>query len=406
MGERLEPQPWMVEPPTRAVLEALEAGGAPARFVGGCVRDALLSRAIADIDIATPERPERASELLHAAGIKVVPTGIEHGTVTAVLPQRIFEVTSLRRDVETFGRHARVEYGADWAEDAARRDFTMNALFLDAGGAILDTVGGVADLRAGEVRFVGDAEQRIREDVLRLLRFYRFYAHYGRREADAKARAACRKLAQLLPTLSVERVATELQKLLAAPDPLPTLHMMQEDGVLREILPEAHGLERLARLTALEKRPDPIRRLAALIGRDPAAAHAIADRLKFSNAGRERLSVLTSERVAPDAEARVQRRALYRLGRDDYVDLALLAAADAGLSPTPLLEVAREWEAPVFPLRGRDLVDAGIAPGPQLGRLLENLEEWWVDEDFVPDREACLAELKRRFAGREDESPR
>jgi poly(A) polymerase len=319
------------------------------------------------------------------------------------MPQRIFEVTSLRRDVETFGRHARVEYGADWAEDAARRDFTMNALFLDAAGAILDTVGGLADLRAGEVRFVGDAEQRIREDVLRLLRFYRFYAHYGRRKADAEARAACRKLAHLLPTLSVERVATELQKLLAAPDPLPTLQMMQEDVVLREILPEAHALERLARLMALEERPDPIRRLAALIGRDPAAADAIADRLKFSNAIRERLAMLASERIEAKAEAREQRRALHRLGRDAYVDLSLLAAADAGLSPGPLLELARAWEAPVFPLRGRDLVDAGMAPGPQLGRMLEELEAWWVDEDFVPDRDACLAELKRR---REEKSPR
>jgi poly(A) polymerase len=398
MGERLEPQPWMVEPATRAVLAALEAGGAPARFVGGCVRDALLGRAIADIDIATPERPERSSELLRAAGIKVVPTGIEHGTVTAVLPPRVFEVTSLRRDVETFGRHARVEYGADWAEDAARRDFTMNALFLDVAGTILDTVGGVADLRAGKVRFVGDADRRIREDVLRLLRFYRFYAHYGRSEADGDAREACRKLSPLLPTLSSERVAIELLKLLGAPDPVPTLRMMQEDGALKEILPEVRGLERVARLVGIEEKADPIRRLAALIERDPASTWALGERLKLSNAVRERLGVLASERIAPDADSRAQRRALHRLGRDGFLDIALLGAADAGSSAASLLQAARDWEAPAFPLRGRDLVEAGVAPGPELGHLLESLEAWWVDEDFVPDRDACLRELKRRLA--------
>src|SRR5713226_4802519 len=208
--ERIVPQSWMIEAPTRAVLAALGAGGAVVRFVGGCVRDALLGRAIGDIDIATPDLPETVLTLLEAASIKAVPTGIAHGTITAVVPPRHFEITSLRRDVETFGRHARVAFTDDWAADAARRDFTMNALFLDAEGQVFDPVGGLEDLRAGRVRFVGDAEARIREDVLRLLRFYRFHAHYGRGEADEAARAACRALAHLLPGLSGDRIAAEL----------------------------------------------------------------------------------------------------------------------------------------------------------------------------------------------------
>src|SRR6202043_3407136 len=218
-AERMVPQPWMGEAATRAVLRALGAEGGAARFVGGCVRDALLGRAIGDIDIATPLAPEEVMRRLEAAAIKAVPTGIAHGTVTAVVPPRHFEITTLRRDVETFGRHARVAFTDDLAADAARRDFTMNALFLDADGNLFDPMGGLPDLRAGRVRFVGNAETRIREDVLRLLRFYRFHAHYGSGEADTAARAACRDLAHLLPTLSGERVAAETLKLLAAPDP-------------------------------------------------------------------------------------------------------------------------------------------------------------------------------------------
>src|SRR5262249_46025432 len=218
----------MTEPPTQAVMVALGA----ARFVGGCVRAALLGRAIGDTDIATPPPPDAVPRRLEAAGIKVVPTGLAHGTVTAVVAPRHFEITTLRRDVETFGRHARVAFTADWAADAARRDFTMNALYLDARGGVYDYVGRLRDLRAGRVGFVGSAETRIREDVLRLLRFYRFFAHYGHAPADAEARAAARALAHLLPTLSAERMAAEMLKLLGAPDPIPMLVLMGEDGVL------------------------------------------------------------------------------------------------------------------------------------------------------------------------------
>jgi poly(A) polymerase len=396
--ERLPPQPWMTDAPTRAVLAAL---GGSARFVGGAVRDALLGRAIGDVDLATPLEPDEVARRLIAAAIKVVPTGLKHGTVTAVARPRHFEITTLRRDVESFGRHARVAFTDDWAADAARRDFTMNALFLDGDGNLFDPIGGLADLRAGRVRFVGDAATRIREDVLRLLRFYRFHAHYGRGEPDASARAACRDLAHLLPGLSGERLAAETLKLLAAPAPLPTLRLMVEDGVLAVLLPEARGLELLAELLPLEQDPQPLRRLAALID---GPAEAVAARLRLSNQQRDRLAVLApARRAAVDlaADERAQRRALHRLGADAYADLMLLRAAatgDAGRVPS-LLTLAASWQPVVFPLKGRDVTALGVPAGPEVGRLLKELEAWWEAGDYRADRAACLDELKRR-AGR------
>ncbi len=334
--EPIAPQPWMTDPATRRVIAALGAGGAVVRFVGGCVRDALLGRAIGDIDIATPDPPERVLELLEAAKIKSVPTGLQHGTITAVVPPRHFEITTLRRDVETFGRHARVAFTDDWAADAARRDLTMNALFLDPDGAVLDPVGGLADLRAGRVRFVGDPETRIREDVLRLLRFYRFYAHYGREAADPAARQACRALAPLLPGLSGERVAAELLKLLKAKDPLPVLSLMAEDGVLAVILPEARRRDRLAGLIPIENEIDALRRLAALLAVDGSAATAVADRLRLSNAERDRLVLLSvsPSEIALAGDETVQRRALRKFGVEAYRDLVLLRAAETGETVT------------------------------------------------------------------------
>ena len=387
----------MIDPATRAVLDALGGAG---RFVGGCVRDALLGRTIGDIDIATPLAPEKVTQRLEAAGLKAVPTGIAHGTVTAVARSRPFEITTLRRDVETDGRHARVDFTDDWAADAARRDFTMNALFLDAEGQVFDPVGGLADLRAGHVRFVGEPERRIREDVLRLLRFYRFHAHYGRGAADAAARAACRKLRHLLPTLSGERVAAETLKLLAAPDPLPTSTMMADDGVLAAVLPEARRLDRLKALLPLEPAPDPLRRLGALID---GGAGAVAERLRLSNQQRDRLLALEAPPwpVDLDGDERVQRRALHRLGAELYRDLVLLRAAESGEGQRAraLLDLAASWKPLAFPLKGRDVAALGVPPGPEIGRRLAELEAWWEAGDFRADRRACLAELKRRLAG-------
>jgi poly(A) polymerase len=268
-SDRLDPQPWMTAPETVAVMAALSAAGGEARFVGGCVRDALVGRKVRDVDIATHEPPERVLNLLARAGIKAIPTGIKHGTVTAVIGARHFEITTLRRDVETYGRHAKVEYTDDWQADAARRDFTMNALFCGADGSIYDPFGGAADLRAQRVRFVGDPEARIREDVLRLLRFFRFHAHYGKPPPDAAALAACRSLAHLLPTLSGERICAETLKLLSAPEPADVIDLMGEAGVLANFLPEATRNDQLRALVALESsaprdlmpRTDPLRRL-------------------------------------------------------------------------------------------------------------------------------------------------
>ncbi len=395
--DRIAPQPWMTEPATVSVLAALGAGGAEPRFVGGCVRDALLGRQIADIDIATPDPPERVLALLEAARIKAVPTGIAHGTVTAVVPPRHFEITTLRRDVETDGRRARVAFTDDWAEDAARRDFTMNALFLDGEGRVFDPVGGFADLRAGRVRFVRDAPTRIREDVLRLLRFYRFHAHYGTGAADPAARAACRSLAHLLPTLSGERVAGETLKLLRAPDPIPTLALMAEDGVLAVLLPEATRRDRLAALIALDPDRDAVRCLAALLPDDAAATEAVAARLRLANAQRDRLVLLAAPPWPIDlgGDERAQRRALRHLGLDAYRDLVLLRAAESGAASraAELLAEAPRRAPPDFPVRGRDAAALGVPPGPRIGELLAAVEVWWEAGDFRAGRAACLERL-------------
>ena len=401
---RIEPQPWMVDPATLAVLEALAAGEAQARFVGGSVRDALLGQRIGDIDIATPAPPERVIELLEKRGIKVVPTGLAHGTVTAIAgtPPRHFEITTLRRDVETYGRRARVAFDADWAADAARRDFTINAIFLDPDGTVHDPVGGLADLQARRVRFVGDPATRIAEDVLRILRYYRFEARFGAGLGDPHARAACRALAHLLPTLSAERVAQELVKLLETSDPIAALRMMVEDGVLSMILREARRLDRLRQMIAIEPEPDPLRRLAALVEVDGAGAFALAERLHFPNAWRDRLHGLAAPwPIDPSADIAAQRRALYRLGTERYRDIALLLAAEGAMSRDRLAELlafARNWTPPAFPLAGRDITALGIPPGPRVGRLLDAVRAFWEAGDFTADRAACLAHLKELAA--------
>jgi poly(A) polymerase len=401
---RLAPQPWMQEPAVAALLAALGQAGIAARFVGGCVRDALLGQKIADIDLATPSRPEDVMAALAASGIKAVPTGIAHGTVTAVVnapgPPRHFEITTLRRDVETFGRHARVAFDADWNADAARRDFTINAIYLDPDRTLHDPVGGLADLRTHRVRFVGDAATRIAEDVLRVLRYYRFEARFGRGAGDSAARAACRAAAPLLATLSAERVAGELLRLLALPDPVASLGMMAADGVLAALLPEATRLDRLRRLVAIEAQPpDALRRLAAMIDSDADGTAAMAARLRLSNAERDRLVGLASASPFPAmtvGDERDERRALARLGRRRYEDFALLAAADGAIDRPRLdaiLALPGLWVPPAFPLSGRDVTALGIAPGPRVGRLLAAVRQWWEDGDFAADRAACLARL-------------
>ena len=411
---RLDPQPWMAADETRAVVAALSAAGATVRFVGGCVRDALIGRPVKDVDIATPDPPDRVIELLGAANIGAVPTGRGHGTVTAIVPPRRFEVTTLRIDAETFGRRARVEFSADWDADAARRDFTVNAIYCGADGELFDPTGGIADLNAGVVRFVGDPETRIREDGLRILRFFRFTAFYGATPPDADGLAACRALARSLEALSGERVAGELLRLLESRAAAAILEVMREAGVLRPVLPElsSSGIARIGRLIAVDSDdPDPLRRLmTGLAGAGPGAAGAVAGRWRLSNAGRDRMAAAEThaDEMTGMLDARGRRRLLHRLGRETFIDLAYL-----GWSRNPErksawrrhLRAAQEWTAPVLPVGGSDVLALGIPPGPAVGRALDEVERWWIDGDFRADREACLRKLRRAVAAGPRERP-
>lgn len=414
MTDRIEPKGWMKAPATEAVMDALTAAGAEFRFVGGCVRDTLLGRTVQDIDIVTNLPPDRVMKAMTAAAIKVVPTGLDHGTVTAVAQDRPFEITTLRRDVETYGRHAKVAFTDDWAADAARRDFTINALYVSRDGEVFDPFHGIDDLRRGRVRFVGEARRRIAEDVLRLLRFFRFHAHFGRGAPDPDGLEACREMAPQLTSLSAERVRAEVLKLLSAPDPAPLLQIMQEAGILQVVLPEVGGVDRLRRLTHLEQRvgrrlpdivaKDPVRRLALLIDVNVAEAQAVAARLRLSNRDRDRLSRISAALIEveqlPDREE--ARRMLYRQGKEAFVDAVLAHAADVGEAEEGAVEttlaVAVNEPPPRFPLSGRDVKSAGIASGPAVGKLLAEIEEWWIAKDFAPGREECLARLRQRIA--------
>ena len=411
---RIAPQPWMTAPETLAVLQALTADGAEVRFIGGCVRDAVLKRAVHDIDIALAPSPEQVVALLTRAGIHVVPTGIDHGTVTAVVEKATFEITTLRVDVETDGRRARVAFTDDWAVDAARRDFTFNALSCTPAGDIYDYFGGLDDLGHGRVRFVGDPDARITEDRLRMLRFFRFYAHYGRPPPDPSALAACRRHAAAVCLLSGERVRAETFRTLMATDPADVFRLMAEQGVLQHVLPEAGPVNRLRMLTWLDTRairmdsvtPDPVRRLAALLVTDVAGAAAVADRLKLSNAHRQRLRAMIGNALPdPEGDARALRRALHRLGAETVRDLALLHWAGELVANPRLphartaawiaaVEAADAWQPVHFPLRGRDALALGVAHGPRIGGLLDAVAAWWEAEDYRPDHAACLAKLR------------
>jgi poly(A) polymerase len=398
----------MTAPETAAVLSALAAGGAEARFVGGCVRDAWLGRPFQDIDIATDAAPERVMDLLTAAGLKAVPTGIDHGTVTAVSGGKPFEITTLRRDVETDGRHAVVAFTADWREDAARRDFTFNALSAEPDGTLHDYFGGLSDLAAGRVRFVGEARTRIAEDVLRALRFFRFHAHYGTGAPDAEGLAACAAAAPLLPGLSGERVRAEILRLLQAPDPVPVWRTMADAGVLAPLLPEADDRPRLERLVALDRAlgdpSSPLLRLAALLPGDRIVAEAVADRLKLSNAERTGLAAYAAPPVVLGAALpRAARRvALHRLD-DGALAAGLLRLDAATRGDVPAAVVAEALAAlpadtpPPFPLAGRDLLALGLAPGPAVGAVLKVVEEWWIGGGFEAGRADCLAEAGQRI---------
>lgn len=387
-------QDWLTASATRSVLAALEAAGGPdcARFVGGCVRNALMGREIDDIDIATTLKPEETERAIRAAGLKAVPTGIAHGTVTAVAEREPFEITTLRRDVSTDGRNATVAFTDDWAEDAARRDFRLNALYADGEGRVFDPTGlGVADAAAGRIVFVGDPNTRIQEDYLRILRFFRFFAWYGQGQPDAAGLEACRALAPGMTRLSAERVSKELMKLLAAQDPRPALAAMAATGVLAQVLPEAGSLDLFEAVVGLSD--DPVVRLMTLFPVDAEAMRGAAERLRFPNTTRDRLvaSALAAPTVSLDMTDAQARAAVYRHGGRAVADavLRLHAAAPArGEDASRLLAVAESWTVPRLPVGGKEVARLGVAPGPETGRLLKAFEDGWIADDFPSDGHA------------------
>ena len=377
-----DPAPYRARPGMERLLEALGETDGAVRFVGGCVRDQLLGQPSADIDVATTHAPEEVVRRLEAAGIKAVPTGIEHGTITAVSDHTVVEVTTLRSDVTTDGRRATVAFTDDWKEDAARRDFTMNALFADPiTGDITDYFDGLADLAARRIRFIGAASERIAEDHLRILRFFRFHARFGEGEPDPAGLDACEAAANTLMALSRERIADELLKLLALPDPSHTVSLMQRRGIFAPVLPEIvdGAVGRLAALTYTEAEtglaPHPIRRLAELIPSDPKIARDIAGRLKLSKAYRQRLVLAAT--TSDDAP----RPLAYRRGRDEAFDALALADDRAGIAEV------NEWDVPTLPLKGGDLIARGVTQGPEVAKTLRAIEEDWIAAGF-PSGEA------------------
>jgi len=382
---------WAKRPDLAPLVSAL--GAEKCRYVGGCVRDALMGREAADVDIATRHLPEATIRLLGAAGIKTVPTGLEHGTVTAVLKSGPVEVTTLRHDVETDGRRATVRFASEWQDDAARRDFTINALYAHPETfAVSDYFGGLDDLTDRRVRFIGDARTRIREDHLRILRYFRFHARFGSEPPDPEAIDACRELAPTLKGLSRERVGWELQNLLALPDPSPTVARMADLGVLAIVLPESGSIQvdRLARLVSAEREngveADPIRRLAALLPPDPPLAEQVASRLRLSNAQKKRLK-LAAERS--NGEVGNPRALAYRLGAQGAQDRLLLASE-------PLAPLVG-WNIPTLPIKGGEIVQAGVGAGPDVARVLRKVEERWIAEGF-PDAVRTRAIMAEEIA--------
>ncbi|WP_240791316.1 CCA tRNA nucleotidyltransferase [Roseomonas sp. AR75] len=422
---RIAPPAFLSDPAPAAVLAALPG----ARAVGGCVRDALAGRAVHDVDVAAPLPPAEIVDRLREAGLKVFETGLAHGTVTAVLQHQPVEVTALRRDIATDGRHAEVEWTTDWREDAARRDFSINAMSCDAAGNLWDYFGGREDLAAGRVRFVGDAATRLAEDYLRALRFFRFWARYGRGAADPAALAAIADAVEgFRVRIAPERIWMELKRLLQAPDPVPAIALMEGTGLRAAALPEAGPVESLRRLIALGAPADPLLRLAAWLPFGAGVVPGLARRLRLSGEERGRLMALCEslESRPPPQPSPASGRGSVSLGatglplprsgggrgwgEDDAalrrvlatrpkrqaLDEAWLAEARDGHDRAGLRARIAAMDAPVFPLFGRDLVARGVPPGPAVGALLTGLKSWWLDSGCTATRAELLDELERR----------
>ena len=404
---RLADADWLKRPQTQAVFRALAAGGYPARAVGGGVRNALLGVPVHDVDIATPAPPEEVMRLATAAGLKAVPTGIEHGTVTVVADHIPYEVTTLREDVETFGRHARVVFTEDWAADARRRDFTINALYCDAEGTIYDPLGGYQDIVARRVRFIGDPEERIREDYLRILRFFRLTAVYSASAPDPEGLAAAVRQRDGLTRLSGERIRQELMRLMVAPRAAELIEVMRDYGLLALVLPVAPRPQFLKRLAEIERvqaaSPDWALRLAVLAVEVPEDAARLRERLRLSTPEYETL-LLAAEAPRtgprPDSSVHEAKVSNYRRGARDMRRQLLINWARLDVPPndptaTALYALPEHWQPPTFPVSGADVLTAGVQPGPQVGKILAELERRWIEADFAWERERLLTELDR-----------
>jgi poly(A) polymerase len=387
---------WLREGALAQLLTALDRAGEEARVVGGAVRNHLLGEPVHEIDLATTAVPEEVVRRVTAAGFKAVPTGIAHGTVTVVIDKHAFEVTTLRRDVETFGRHATVAFGRDWRADAERRDFTINALSAAPDGTLYDYAGGLADLAARRVRFIGDPRARIEEDYLRILRFFRFHARYGQGEPDRDGLHACILGRAGLDKLSRERVRMELMKLLVAPRATPTLVVMTESGLLLQVLggvPYLAGFEMMAKVeAAVGVAPDAVQRLGALAVVIPEDAERLWQRLRLTNAEHARLTAMGAywRAFAPERGEQAARALLYPLKPESYLDCVLLAWARAPASAhddawRALAELPRRWTAPAFPLKAADFISRGMRPGPALGEALRKAERAWIAAGFPMD---------------------
>jgi poly(A) polymerase len=410
-GRKLEGAPWFSAGPLPRLLEVLDRDGEEARVVGGAVRNSLLGLPIAEIDVATTAVPEEVVRRVEVAGFKPVPTGIEHGTVTVVIDKHPFEVTTLRRDVETYGRHAKVAFGRDWRADAERRDFTINALSVARDGTVHDYVGGLDDLAARRVRFIGDPKKRIEEDYLRILRFFRFDAAYGTSDHPyAEGIAACIAGREGLDQLSRERVRMEMMKLVVAPHAMPSLISMADAGLLLRVLGGVSyfgAYENMAKVEpATGLAADPVRRLGALAVAVPEDAERLWEKLRLSNSEHERLVSIGDgwRRISPAMGEQAARVLLYRIGPERFTDRVLLAwsRSDAGAHDRDwqaLAGLPQRWTAPAFPIKAADLMARGLEKGPALGAAMRAAEQAWIEADFPQDPDAVTA-IVDRLAGR------
>jgi tRNA nucleotidyltransferase/poly(A) polymerase len=396
-------QPWLQKPSLQTLLSLLQEGGEEARVNGGAVRNAIMGMPVNDVDVSTTLVPRDVMLRAKAAGYKVVPTGIEHGTVTVVIDDDAFEVTTLRSDVETDGRHAKVLYGRDWEVDARRRDLTMNALYCDADGKVFDPLDGMPDVLSKTVRFIDDAETRIREDYLRILRFFRFFAWYGQFRPDAEGLKACARLKEELASLSVERIWMELSKLFAAPDPSRAILWMRQTGVLTAVLPESEkwGIDNMQPLMRMEQEnnwaPDSLLRMMAILPPDPDKMKSLAARLKLPNKVRDRL-VGWAETPKPDADWKQPEfeQWLYRQniqGVEDTLRLSSIVTDAPAKKFLRQLKWLKRYVRPVFPIKGQDLLNQGVQAGPQVSEIMQKLESEWVESGFKLSREELLASI-------------